>query len=153
VSRPRKQALSTALPTSELIPHASTMTCARCGAKDCAIVPNVDPTFTKLQGVGLTQHAMLCSNQCQGPWWCGLCNNFFEPEFFEHKEHSSWCNVAHPEVRAKWEEGRDFGTMKLAFMLASRGHFLPAFIMDGLFPGFEHADPQSFVEFKKAASR
>lgn len=135
---------------ADVRPHLHVgMSCGRCGAEDCAIVPNVDPTFTKLQGVGLSQHVMLCSNQCQGTWWCGLCDG--ELGFFKNKEHSSWCNVDHPEVRAEWEKGRDFATMKLTFTLASQGHFLPAFIMDALFPGFEHADPPSFAEFKRRA--
>jgi hypothetical protein len=131
------------------------MTCARCGATDCIIVPNVAPDFKSLQGVGLTQHAMLCPEVCAGPWWCGLCNDFLRWPGSEgrYTEHSRDCNTAHPEVRAEWEKKTDRQMMKLAAMVAARGEFLPAFLMDMLFPGFPHADPPSFAEFKQRAVR
>lgn len=134
------------------VPGPPHMTCGRCGAGPCVIVPNVAPDFKSLQGVGLTQHTMLCPEVCEGRWWCGLCNDFLGVPGSEGKytEHSKWCNDAHPEVRAEWERKNDHGTMKLAAMVAARGEFLPAFIMDAIFPGFPHADPPSFVAFKAA---
>lgn len=120
------------------------MTCGRCGAENCVIVPNVGPDFKTLQGVGLTQHTMLCPEVCAGPWWCGLCAG----ENFQY--HADNCEVAHPEVRAEWEKKTDHQMMKLAAMVAARGEFLPAFLMDMLFPGFPHADPPSFAAFKQA---
>lgn len=124
------------------------MTCGRCGAEDCAIVPNVAPDFKSLQGVGLTQHAMLCSGACVGPWYCGECEA--PGSFGGH--HAKDCVVAHPEVRAEWEKRVDHQLMKLAYMVAARGEFLPAFLMDMLFPGFPHADPPSFAAFKQRAA-
>lgn len=132
-----------------LMPHVHKgMDCLRCGATDCVIVPNVDPTFAKLQGVGASQHAMLCSEQCVRQWLCFKCD-----EDARVPEHAKWCNVAHPGVREEWEKTHDAPTMRLAVMVASRGQFLPAFLMDALFPGFAHADPPSLAQFKQQASR
>lgn len=126
------------------------MTCGRCGAPDCIIVPNVAPDFKSLQGVGLTQHAMLCPEMClERPWRCAGCE---EPRFNPNGTpwHASDCEVEHPEVKAEWRKTLDIPTMRLTRMLAARGEFLPAFIMDALFPGFPHADPPSFAAFKAA---
>lgn len=132
----------------DVAPHVHKgMNCLRCGATDCVIVPNVDPTFRNLQGVGLTQHAMLCPEQCAGPWLCFKCD-----EGANVPEHAKWCEVAHPGTRAEWEKKHDATTMRLAVLVASRGQFLPAFLMDALFPGFVHADPPSFAQFKQAAA-
>lgn len=131
-----------------IVPHVHKgMDCLRCGATDCVIVPNVDAEFKGLQGVGSSQHAMLCSEQCAGPWLCYKCD-----EDANVPEHAKWCDVAHPGVREAWEKAHDAPTMKLAVMVASRGDFLPAFLMDALFPGFAHADPPSFAEFKRKAA-
>lgn len=130
-------------------PHISErMTCGRCGAGPCIIVPNVAPDFKSLQGVGLTQHIMLCPDVCAGPWSCGACS---DDGLTRTDQHARDCAVAHPEVRAKWERENDHAMMKLAAMVAARGEFLPAFLMNMLFPGFEHADPPSFTEFKARA--
>lgn len=131
-----------------VVPHVHKgMNCARCGATDCVIVPNVGPDFKTLQGVGRTQHVMLCPEVCAGPWRCWACDEGRT----ERNDHNPDCNVTHPEVRAEWEKKNDHATMKLAAMVAARGEFLPAFIMDALFPGFPHADPPSFVDFKARA--
>jgi hypothetical protein len=141
---------SPAPPSPEARPRVHKgMTCGRCGATDCIIVPNVDPTFRKLQGVGLTQHAVLCPEVCAGRWSCGACD---DDGLTRTDQHARDCEVTRPEVRAEWEKKNDHATMRLAAMVAARGEFLPAFIMDALFPGFEHADPPSFASFKAAAT-
>src|SRR5581483_8712941 len=113
------------------------MTCLRCGAHPCAIVPNVDPATGRLRGVGLGQHAMLCSELCEKrPWTCPKCDGVKVPE------HTRWCTVAHPEYRAKWEADRaGFGgdMLRLATMLAMREEMLPAFLMEMLFDPELHA--------------
>jgi hypothetical protein len=123
------------------------MTCGRCGAPDCIIVPNVAPDFKSLQGAGKSQHTMLCPEGCRGPWSCGACS---EDGLTRTDRHASDCVVAHPEVRERWERDNDHNMVRLAVMVASRGEFLPAFLMDMLFPGFPHADPPSFAAFKEA---
>ena len=122
------------------------MTCMRCGAPDCVIIPNVDPTFTKLQGVGASQHVMLCSEGCLlRRWECFKCD-----EGADVPEHAKGCEIGHPGAKEEWRKKTDHETLAFAVALASRGIFLPAFFMDSLFPGFKHADPPDFAAFKVA---
>lgn len=131
-------------------PHVTDkMMCGRCGAGPCIIVPNVAPDFKSLQGAGASQHVLLCPEVCAGPWSCGACNDI---GLTRTDQHARDCVVAHPEVRAKWERENDHATMRLAAMVAAQGEFLPAFLMDMLFPGFPHADPPSFAAFKATQS-
>lgn len=131
--------------STDIVPHVDNiMTCARCGAPECVIVPNVNQTFDGLQGVGASQHAMLCSEACaERPWQCFKCE-----EGANVPDHAPYCEVAHPGYRAEWDETHDVATMRLAAMVAARGQFLPAFLMDAIFPGFTHADPANFAAFK-----
>jgi len=143
--------LSMQAESMSIYPHMHKgMTCYRCGATDCAIVPNVDKTFKALQGVGASQHAMVCSEQCSGPWEpCGGCE---EAARGLGRAHVFYCEVEHPGYREQWEKTHDRELMRLTYMVAIRGELLPAFIMDVLFPGFEHAAPPSFAAFKTRAT-
>lgn len=146
----KRPALSKAERGIDVVPFVHVgMTCGRCGASDCIIVPNVGPDFKTLQGVGGSQHTMLCSGGCRGPWSCGACS---DDGLTRTDRHASDCAVAHPEVREKWERENDHAMMRLAVMVAARGEFLPAFLMNMLFPGFDHADPPSFAAFKASAA-
>lgn len=136
--------------STDIVPHIHKgMTCLRCEAPDCIIVPNVNSTFTGLQGVGASQHAMLCPEACsERPWRCFKCE-----EDANVPDHARWCEVGSPDFREHWEKTHDTPMMRLAAAVAARGEFLPAFLMNMLFPGFPHADPPSFAAFKAAAQK
>ena len=108
--------------------------CLRCGAVGMAIVPNPD-----LGAECGKQHWALCSNMCKGPWAACRCTN--EASWRKYPGgHISWCEVAHPGHRAKWEadrRGEAGQLLKIATMLAMREEMLPDWLMSWLFPPAE----------------